>query len=758
MSISLKTKVSLFVSLIVVVISAVSTYLFISEHRHNMERELTARGTALIHSLARASEEGLAGSDLDLINKAAHVVKAADVELVQIYSPLWQSIDAFPVEKINEWPDREAMEHFKKSDERFFIKKQAQFDFYAPIIYRPAVSLPKATIGYARLTLSSSYIHQAMIKFLIGHIAIALFITFIAIIAISAVIQRLVINPVIKLHSAATAYKSGDLKKTVSIEAADEIGQLAEEFNKMSRAIDSREKELKSANAFVQSVLDGVAESVMVIDHDYRVIAMNRVAKEEHFGDGPIPERIFCFRISHHRDEPCRGEDHPCPLKEVLRTKKPVAVAHNHFKQDGTEATYDLLASPIFDEKGEVMYVIEINRDITDQIMKEKEQKKLEERLFVEQKDQSISTLAGGIAHDFNNLLMGVLGNAELLRIRLRPDRKEEVLIDNIVKSSDRMANLVRQLLAYAKGGKYELQVLSLNDLIRKVMNMTHTGKFRKADVALDLAEDLWPVYADPRQIDQTLVNLFTNAFEAMEEKGGRLTVRTANIKGKVSWECALKHSHPAGDYVYIGVSDTGHGIHSNIKEKIFDPFFTTKFMGRGLGLSAVAGIIQNHDGCVSVDSQEGKGTELHIFLPRAVERTSEAAAMTAQAENKGLKKTILIAEDEPQVGQLIIEVITDMGYEPVLSVNGLDAFEMFTQKKDTIQLVILDIQMPGMDGKQLFREIRAIAPDMKVLISSGYNEKTALEGITADGPDGFIQKPYRLEALKKKIEDILSV
>ncbi|MBI4684439.1 MAG: HAMP domain-containing protein [Nitrospirae bacterium] len=202
----------------------------------------------------------------------------------------------------------------------------------------------------------------------------------------------------------------------------------------------------------------------------------------------------------------------------------------------------------------------------TDELMREKAKKEAQEQLFEKQKAQSITLLAGGIAHDFNNILTAVLGNAELLKMKLPQDNKIQDMIDTIINLSKRMGDLVRQLLAYAKGGKYQPRVVFLNNFIRETLSITSVGQYRKIEVVSDLSEDLWPVFADHTQMVQVMVNLFTNAFEATAEKGGQLTVHTSNVKDKDAWECSLKRRHPRGDYVYVSVSDTGHGISPEIQ------------------------------------------------------------------------------------------------------------------------------------------------------------------------------------------------
>jgi PAS domain S-box-containing protein len=377
------------------------------------------------------------------------------------------------------------------------------------------------------------------------------------------------------------------------------------------------QNELESTRAFLQSVIDGVTESIMVIDTDYRIRLINRAANRMHGVDLPLTDSHLCYKISHHSDEPCHGEEHPCPLKKVIETKEPVTLVHRHLRSNGTEYVIEIGASPIFDKDGEVAGIIEVGRDITEKLRLEEEEKEFRARLFEQQKDQSIALIAKGIAHDFNNLLGTVIGNVDLLQMGDSPKEDECGIVEAIGAAAHRMSDLTTQLLAYAKGGTYKLEKFVLNSLIHETLKFSHTGTATRINIKRELAKDLWPIVADPGQMKQMLVNIFTNAFEAMEEEGGTLKVNTYNTDMKEDWECPFNNVHPAGKYVAIDISNTGPGIPDDIYRQIFEPFYTTKTLGRGLGLAAVAGIVQNHGGCVSFDSDTDK-TTFHILLPKA--------------------------------------------------------------------------------------------------------------------------------------------
>ncbi len=506
-------------------------------------------------------------------------------------------------------------------------------------------------------------------------------------------------------------------------------------------------QEREEARRFLQAVIDGVSEEIMVIAPDHRVVLMNLAAREVTSAD------TYCYCLSHGRDTPCE-DDHPCPLQTVIETKKPVTVTHTHRRRSGAAFQVEILASPIFDAHGEVKFVVEACRDVTEKLALGALQQKVQEQRSQEQKEQSIATLAGGIAHDFNNILMGVIGNAELLALISPATEPQQERIGTIIELSKRMAHLTGQLLAYSRQGAYERRELSLNDAVAEAAGLAHPRPASAVEVKAQYQQDLWPVLADPSQISQVLVSLLTNAFEAMETGGGRLSILTENIRGKAAWECSLKHHHPGGDFVHLRIADSGHGIPADIQPRIFDPFFTTRFMGRGLGLSAALGIVRNHGGCISVESAPGRGASFDVYLP------AQAAAATDGEPQRRPKaypaRKILVVEDEATVLALLQTLLARLGFEAIPAESGARALALFAAERKDIALAILDIQMEGMDGKQLARELKTIDPDLKVLISSGYDEQTALLGLERRYFEGFIHKPYGLDGLRTALLRLL--
>ncbi len=503
--------------------------------------------------------------------------------------------------------------------------------------------------------------------------------------------------------------------------------------------------------------IDGISESIVVIDLNYRIQMINKSARELYLLEKTDIQPLYCYQLNHQADKPCSSPDHKCPLDMILKTKKPYSVTHVHNRPDIPKKTVELLASPIFDDQGEIAGLIEVGRDITERIILEEEKKKLQLRLFEQQKGESITTLAGGVAHDFNNILMSVLGSAELLQRKMHKEHDCQKYAELIILAVHRMTNLTKQLLAYAKGGNYQPEVLSLNAIVKESLALSHMGKGAGMDSSLELADNLWPVFADPGQMGQMLVNLFTNAFEAMEDSGGKLSVVTSNVAKIEGWEDFFHKEHPAGHYVCIKISDTGAGITEDVKKRIFEPFFTTKFVGRGLGLAAVAGIAQNHGGSILLESIPNEGTTFSVLLRRATEIEIEAQHSDHTEEpNKAYLGKILLIDDDPQVIQIIENILQSHGYDVLTATGGHIALQMMRTYKDKIKLIILDVQMPDMNGSAVFKGLKKMKSNINILIASGYDKKKALTEIFLDPNDDFIQKPFEIDMLLEKVTKIL--
>lgn len=406
------------------------------------------------------------------------------------------------------------------------------------------------------------------------------------------------------------------------------------------------------------------------------------------------------------------------------------------------EAAY----SPFRGENGAIVGVVVVSRDIT-------ETKNLQEQLLQSQKMEAIGTLAGGIAHDFNNLLMGIQGRTSIMLVDIDADHPHVENLKGIEEHVRSASNLTRQLLGFARGGKYDVKPLDLGAVIREKNRMF--GRMQKGIVIQEkLQPDLWAVEADRSQIEQVLLNIYVNAWQAMPGSG-TLYIQAANVHLDSRAVAAYRLS--PGRYVKISVTDTGIGMDAATRRRIFEPFFTTKAMGRGtgLGLASAYGIVKTHGGFITVASIEGKGTTVDINLP-ATDKQAAADIGTPRPLHKGAG-TVLLVDDEEMVVAVGSQMLQRLGYDVLAAAGGREALQICKRHHARITLVILDLIMPDLGGAETCTLLKAVHPALKVLLSSGYSFNGNSSDIAKNGCDGFIQKPFDLNALSQKIYDVLS-
>jgi CheY-like chemotaxis protein/signal transduction histidine kinase len=368
------------------------------------------------------------------------------------------------------------------------------------------------------------------------------------------------------------------------------------------------------------------------------------------------------------------------------------------------------------------------------------------------QKIDAMGTLAGGIAHHFNNLLMGIQGRVSLMLMDINPSHLFYEHLKGIEQQVIRGADLTKQLLGFARRGKYEVRSTDLNELIKKTSKMLDRTK-KKIKVHFRLQKDLWAVEIDREQIEQVMMNLYANAWHAMPV-GGDLSLETQNIildKG-----FAELFSVEEGKFIKISVTDNGTGMDEATRQRIFEPFYTTKQIGKGsgLGLASAYGIIKNHDGIINVYSEPEKGTTFNIYLPASGKQVSRQKESTEEVLNG--TEMILLVDDEDMVVNVGKQILERLGYRVLTAKSGKEAIEIYKENQDRINMVILDMIMPEIDGKMAYEKLKQINPDIKVLLSSGYSITGQALEILDQGCNGFIQKPFSVKDLSLKVREIL--
>jgi two-component system cell cycle sensor histidine kinase/response regulator CckA len=419
-------------------------------------------------------------------------------------------------------------------------------------------------------------------------------------------------------------------------------------------------------------------------------------------------------------------------------------------RKDGTTIDVHLTVSPLKDGGGQIRGASVIARDIT-------EQKRAEEQLRRVQKLESLGLIAGGVAHDFNNLLVGILGNASLALDSLPPSHPNHGLLDNVVRASERAAHLTQQLLAYAGKGRFVSQKVDLSQLVREISSLIQTSIPKTVQLRMELENNLPVVEGDPGQLQQVIMNLVINGAEAVGEQTGAVLVTSAVQKVDEAYirQNFEGESLGVGTYVTLEIHDSGCGMSDAVRARIFDPFFTTKFTGRGLGLSAVLGIVRSHKGAIRVYSEPGKGSTFKILLPAAEGRPQAAQLAGLQEELRGTG-LILVIDDEEVVRTTAQAALERYGYSVVTAEDGQRGVDLFRERADEVTAVLLDMTMPVMGGEEAFRLIRLMRPNARVIVSSGYNEVEAIRRFTAKGIAAFIQKPYAAARLARIVRQAI--
>jgi len=366
--------------------------------------------------------------------------------------------------------------------------------------------------------------------------------------------------------------------------------------------------------------------------------------------------------------------------------------------------------------------------------------------------------LAGGIAHDFNNLLVAVLGNSDLMLKELPPRSPLRHYLEQIQSAALRGSELTNQMLAYSGKGSFAVEVVDLSNIVEEMSRLLRISMSKRVELRCEFGQELAPIEVDPGQLRQVIMNLITNASEAIGDQNGTVWVRTGTIQADRAYlrTTNLGDNLPEGPYVYLEVADTGCGMDEETRGRIFEPFFTTKFAGRGLGLAAALGIIRAHKGTIEIESRPGEGSRFRVLFPSSRQVMMSPPEPTRTA-NGGMSGTVLVVDDEEVVRQVARKTLENAGLFVLIANDGLEAVERFEAHADRIDAVLLDMTMPRMDGKETFHELRRIRPDVPVILSSGYTEQYAAERVADEPRVSFIQKPYRTAGLLDKVREALA-
>ena len=602
-------------------------------------------------------------------------------------------------------------------------------------------------------------------KYLLYAGAITLFVA----VVLGLLLSNRISNPITRLSQATRSIAKGELKTNIPVEGPQEMQHLARDFNQMvgelklhresleslvldrTRSLRESQEQLSDLTAQLRASYDSTQEAIVVVKMDGQVLTANRRFCELFGIEGEANDSVedleasvrSCFmesdRFSRHWNR--------CNDSLSLVEEEEWSVV----KPD--EKVVTIYSAPVKNASNVTFARLWMFRDLT-------EQRQLENGLRQAQKMEAVGRLAGGVAHDFNNLLTGIIGNLSLVQMNqeVHPEKMDH-LVASAKHAGQRAAELVKQLLGFSRQSHLKLQRCYVNEIAEEVKDLLVHSIDPRIQIVLDLREDLWEVSADPNQVQQVIMNMAVNAKDAIGEVKGRVRIGSANLEIDEFHASLVSDANP-GDYVRISVEDTGSGMSSEVKNKIFEPFFTTKEQGKGtgLGLATSYGIIQQHGGWISCESEEGVGTTFHIYIPRGDVKDLPEVMETKKEQVRGGTETVLLVDDEPVVRMVGEGVLKHHGYNVLVAGDGEEALSVIGERGDEIGVIMLDLTMPKMSGRDTFRNLRAGEyPPIPVVVCSGYLvdlDEFAEE--TGAKPEGFVQKPYDSEELARTLRSVL--
>ena len=504
------------------------------------------------------------------------------------------------------------------------------------------------------------------------------------------------------------------------------------------------EEALRESRQKFHSMVDNIGIGVTLISPDLEILEMNRQMKNW-FPEIDPKHRPICYRAFN--NPPLSQVCGWCPTIRTLRDGRVHEDTSTTPRGENT-INYRIISSPIFNDRGDVVAAIEMVEDITGRL-------KLESRLQQAQRMEAIGNLAGGIAHDFNNILFPIIGMAELLLEDLSPNTLEYENAREILKAGKRGSNLVKQILAFSRQSEHKVIPVRIQSILKEVLKLVRSTVPVDVEIHDDIQTDCGLVLADPTKLHQIAMNLITNAYHAVEEISGKISVRLREVS--LSAQDLAGTPLEPGPYAMLFVSDTGCGIDPAIIEKIFDPYFTTKEQGKGtgLGLATVYGIVNDYKGNIKVSSEVGKGTTVSVYLPLK-KRSAEVLPVEEVESYKTGDERILLVDDEVPIMQLEKQMLERLGYHVTSRSSSPDALETFRAAPDVFDLVITDMSMPNMTGDHLAKEIISIRQDIPVIICTGFSERINQESAAAIGIKGFLMKPIVRSEMAKMIRKVL--
>jgi PAS domain S-box-containing protein len=580
---------------------------------------------------------------------------------------------------------------------------------------------------------------------------------------LSITLRRAISEPVQALAATARdVTRLRDYRRRVSSEGSDEVGQLARDFNAMLDAVEERERALRQSEETarrqlieIEAIYANAQVGLCVIDRELRYVRINKQMREM---SGQAAGELIGRSIEDATPELAKVLAPIC--RQVLASGEPVANVEyaSAAPPDGTPRYWIGNHHALLDELDNIIGVNVAIHDITDRKLANEERAALETQLRQSQKMEALGTLAGGIAHDFNNVLTAISGNAQLAIEDLTPEHPATASLHEIKRATGRAKDLVRRIVAFSRPEQNIQHLIDLRPVVEEALRLLRATVPKMIDIRLEAEPDLPAVMADATQVHQVLMNLGKNACDAMQSRGGTLTIQLARERID-----SLLHSPSPdllpGNYLRISVQDTGTGIPAELIERVFEPFFTTKGHGEGtgLGLSVVHGIVRGHRGAILVRSKPGSGTVFDLFFPAAEHQAEDAAKAAApSAAPAGRGEHVLYVDDEDQLVDLVTRMMERMGYNVTGMTRPIEAVDVVRADPNRFDLVLTDLGMPGMSGMDLAEELLQIRPDLPIIITSGYVRAEDARRAEQIGVRDVVMKPNTVAEIGQLIRDRL--
>jgi PAS domain S-box-containing protein len=527
-----------------------------------------------------------------------------------------------------------------------------------------------------------------------------------------------------------------------------------EEMAGLIRQLQNTEKALRESEKKYHTLNDNIPVGIFRTCPDGKLLSMNP-ALIRMLGYDSEGEMLSIPAASYYADPERRRE-----LLERLNNDGVVTDFEILLKRkDGSTVWVSESVRAVADGKGRFIYLDGIVEDITQRKKNEEQHLQMEASMRQAQKFESLNIMAGSIAHNFNNLLMAIMGNIDLALEDMTPDAPGRRNIENANLAAERAAELSRLMLTYVGQSKQDIHTLDMSKIVEGMTAILKVTTAEKAEIMIDTTTEPALFNGDAAQVQHVIINLVTNAVEAIHHAKGTVTISTgAMFLDRSYFKYPFDETLPEGDYVYLDVTDNGCGMDRETLSKIFDPFFTTRFLGRGLGLASVLGIIRSHKGTAQLKSEQGEGTSVRVFFPTSTESVEPAIKIEEEVEAWSGMGTVLLVDDEDLVLELGKDMLEELGFNVLTAADGVEAVDLFQEHQQEIVCVILDIVMPRKDGKETFYELRALKEDVRVVFCSGCTEEQVTRQFDNVLPAPFIEKPFRLTDLAMKMKEVLTV